>query len=84
MAIEPLAAHVIDLLNNALQANADMPLQFIRGLGKDDEWQSAMERRNRAAEAHAQAQHSMTLENSNAANLSGISEADSSAMDLVS
>lgn len=61
-----------------------MPIHFIRGLGTDEDWQVAMERRKRATEDHARAQQSLSLEDSNAANLSGISEADSSAMDLVS
>jgi hypothetical protein len=83
LAIEPLAAHVVGLLDSALQANSDVPIHAIPGLGKDDEWEVAMEQRNRAQEAH-RSQRSQTQENSNATNLSGISEADSSAMDLVS
>ncbi|KAF8753412.1 Anaphase-promoting complex, cyclosome, subunit 3 [Rhizoctonia solani] len=83
LAIEPLAAHVVGLLDSALHANSDVPIYMIPGLGKDGEWEAAMEQRNRAQEAH-RAQRSQTQEDSNAANLSGISEADSSAMDLVS
>ncbi|CAE6461847.1 unnamed protein product [Rhizoctonia solani] len=83
LAIEPLAAHVADLLYNALEANADLPIHMIPGLGRDGEWETAMEQRNRAQEAH-RSQHSQARENSNATGLSGISEADSSAMDLVS
>ncbi|CAE6417787.1 unnamed protein product [Rhizoctonia solani] len=67
----------------ALQANADTPIHMIPGLGKDDEWETAMEQRNRAQEAH-RTQSSQAKENSNTIGLSGISEADSSAMDLVS
>ncbi|QRV75114.1 cell division control protein [Ceratobasidium sp. AG-Ba] len=84
LAIEPLSAHVIDLLNNAVQANADRPIDFVPGLGVEDDWQAGMERRNRMTEAHAQTQrHLRTMERSDVSNLSGISEADSSAMDLV-
>ncbi|KAG9074149.1 anaphase promoting complex subunit cdc16 [Ceratobasidium sp. UAMH 11750] len=83
LAIEPLSAHVIDLLNSAVQANADTPIHFIPGLGTEEDWQAGMERRNRATEAHARAQQMRTMERSDVSNLSGISEGDSSAMDLV-
>ncbi|KAG8688436.1 anaphase promoting complex subunit cdc16 [Ceratobasidium sp. 395] len=83
LAIEPLSAHVIDLLNNAVQANADTPIHFIPGLGTEEDWQVGMERRNRAAEANARAQQLRKMERSDISNLSGISEGDSSAMDLV-
>ncbi|KAG8740782.1 anaphase promoting complex subunit cdc16 [Ceratobasidium sp. 414] len=83
LAIEPLSAHVIDLLNNAVQANADTPLHFIPGLGTEEGWQAGMEKRNQATEAHARARQMRTMERSDVSNLSGISEGDSSAMDLV-
>ncbi|KAG9103103.1 anaphase promoting complex subunit cdc16 [Ceratobasidium sp. 370] len=83
LAIEPLSAHVIDLLNNAVQANADTPLHFIPGLGTEEDWQAGMKKRNRATEAHARAQQMGTMERTDISNLSGISEGDSSAMDLV-
>jgi hypothetical protein len=60
-----------------------MPIDFIRGLGTEEEWKAGMERRTRATEAHARAQQSQTMERSDVTNLSGISEGDSSAMELV-
>ena len=56
-----------------------MPLHLIKGLGTDEEWQSGMENRTRATEAHARVQQERVNQN-----LSGIEEGDSSAMDLVS